>query len=186
MNGRAARHTPGPWAWADDYTLCPVDPDPARSAVHTIISPEGAYGFEANEKDIAGGPGLPSSLEMMTMATNFEAAADKRIKSKVRLQSGGVALEYVDTDDEATIGQMRLFERFQIALPVFWRLRDGQQAVPAWPLTARLKYRVAQGEATFWYELVRPDLVHEAAALTLIAEVRAGLGSVPLRMGSCG
>ena len=37
----------------------------------------------------------------------------------------------------------------------------------------------------FWYDLIRPDLIHERAALALIAKVKAGLGSVPLRMGSC-
>lgn len=41
----SGRHTPGPWAWDGDYTLRPVDPDPDRSAVHTILSPDGPYGF---------------------------------------------------------------------------------------------------------------------------------------------
>lgn len=141
--------------------------------------------LEENEKDIAGGSGFPSSLDMMAMATEFEANAEKRFKSKMRLQSGGVQLEYVNTDDEATIERMRVFERFQIGLPVFWQMRTDQESVPAWPIEARLKYRVQQGSVIFYYQLIRPDIVHEAAALALIDQVRAGLGDVPMRMGGC-
>lgn len=141
--------------------------------------------IESNEKDIAGGEGLPSSLQMMTMATAFEANSEKRFKSKVRLQSGGVALEYVNTDDDATIEQMKLFEKFQIGVPVFWSLRVKDEPVRAWPITARLKYKAAAGAVQFWYDLIRPDLIHELAALEMIEKVRAGLGPVPLRMGSC-
>jgi uncharacterized protein YfdQ (DUF2303 family) len=141
--------------------------------------------IESNEKDIAGGEGLPSSLQMMTMATAFEANSEKRFKSKVRLQSGGVALEYVNTDDDATIEQMKLFEKFQIGIPVFWSLRKADEAVQAWPITARLKYKAASGAVQFWYDLIRPDLIHERAALQMIEKVRAGLGPVPLRMGAC-
>lgn len=141
--------------------------------------------LEANAKDIAAGEGFPSSLDMMKMATAFEANADSRFKSKIRTASGGVELEYVDTDDEATIARMRLFERFQLGLPVFWSLREPGEPVQAWPLEARLKYRVAQGVVRFHYELIRPDLVHELAALSLIKLIRDGLGTVPLRMGAC-
>ena len=79
----------------------------------------------------------------------------------------------------------RLFERFQIGLPVFWSIHADGASVPAWPLEARLKYRVQQGAVIFYYQLIRPDIVHEAAALALIDQVRAGLGDVPVRMGSC-
>lgn len=142
--------------------------------------------LESNEKDIAGdGVKFPTSIEMMSMAVAFEANADKRFKSKVRLQSGGVAMEYVNTDDEATVERMKLFERFQLGLPVFWEVRQPDEPVPAWPVEARLKYRVQQGSLFFWYSLIRPDIVHERAALAMIERIREGLGNIPLRMGSC-
>ena len=37
-------HTPGPWVW-QGCTLRPADPDPARSAVHSILERDGGYGF---------------------------------------------------------------------------------------------------------------------------------------------
>lgn len=38
-------HTPGPWAWTGN-TLHPVNRDPARGAVHTILTDYGPYWFE--------------------------------------------------------------------------------------------------------------------------------------------
>lgn len=37
-------YTPGPWQWVGSILL-PVDPDPERSAVYTILSREGGCGF---------------------------------------------------------------------------------------------------------------------------------------------
>ena len=38
----------------------------------------------------------------------------------------------------------------------------------AYPVLARLKYRQNSGAVKFWYELIRPDLVYQTAALKLI------------------
>lgn len=134
--------------------------------------------IERNELDIATQEGYPTSLQMLQLATEFEANSDKRIKSVARLQGGGVRLEYVDDDHPETLAQMKLFERFQIGIPVFW-------AGPAYRIDARLKYRHGKGTVAFWYDLIRPDRVHEAAAKEVIEAVRAGIGAVPLLMGSC-
>lgn len=134
--------------------------------------------IERNELDIATQEGYPTSLQMLQLATEFEANSDKRIKSVARLQGGGVRLEYIDDDHPETLAQMKLFERFQIGIPVFW-------AGPAYRIDARLKYRHGGGKVAFWYDLIRPDRVHEAAARELIEHVRQGIGSVPLLMGSC-
>lgn len=46
MGQQAAAHTPGPWAWDDDLrALRPANPDPDRSAVHTILVNDGTFGF---------------------------------------------------------------------------------------------------------------------------------------------
>jgi|GEM_PF-700536 len=141
--------------------------------------------IEQNEQDVIALDGSPSSLQMMKMATEFEARQDQRIKSAMRLQSGGIKLEFVASDDTATIEAMSVFERFTIGVPVFWSTPKPEQKTPAYPVRARLRYRVNQGAVTFWYELIRPDLVHQAASLALIARVREGIGGTPLVMGSC-
>jgi uncharacterized protein YfdQ (DUF2303 family) len=135
--------------------------------------------IEDNADDIAAGEGLPSSIQMLEMALNFEASQDKRVKSTVRLQSGGVELEYVNTDDAETVMKMRMFERFQLGIPVF---RDDKSG---FAVLAKLRYRVSSGKVTFWYELRRPDKVHKVAAEDLIKRVGEGIGPmVPLLMGT--
>jgi uncharacterized protein YfdQ (DUF2303 family) len=143
--------------------------------------------LENNEKDVAGGDGsgFPSSLDILTMATNFEAHADKSYKSKLNLQSGGVTLEFVDTDKPETVERMKVFNKFQIGIPVFWALHKADEPVPAWPIVARLKYRPSNGKVVFWYELVRADVVFELAATALLDKVKEGLGDIPVRLGSC-
>lgn len=141
--------------------------------------------LESNEKDIAARDGFPNSADIMKMATAFEANADKRFKSKVRLQSGGVQMEYVNTDDEETVEKMRVFEKFLIGVPVFWTMPKADVPIQAWPIVARLKYAVKTGVVEFWYDLIRPDQVHEQAALAMIEQIRAGIGEVPLRLGTC-
>lgn len=138
--------------------------------------------LERHEPDISTQEGYPTSLQMLGMATDFEANSEKRVKSVVRLQGGGVRLDYVDDDNDATLTQMRAFDKFQIGIPVFW-------AGPAYRIDARLKYRHGAGKVKFWYELIRPDRIHEAAAREMIERVRAAVGSeaypVPMFMGSC-
>lgn len=134
--------------------------------------------IERHETDIATQDGYPTSLQMLALATEFEANSEKRLKTTVRLQGGGVRLDFVDDDDAATLAQMRVFERFQIGIPVFW-------AGPGYRIDARLKYRQTNGKVSFWYELIRPDRVHEAAAKELIDRVRTGIDSQPLLMGNC-
>ena len=123
--------------------------------------------------------GLPTSLEMLRMATEFVANEERTLKSTARLQSGGVRLTYIADPDAGTTETMSMFEKFAIGIPVF-------QGGSAWGLTARLKYRINSGAVKFRYELVRADRVHEGAARELIDVIRGGLKTVPLLMGHCG
>lgn len=140
--------------------------------------------LETNEQDIVSLEGFPTSLQMMTMATEFEARQDMRIKSMVKLQSGGVRMEYIVDPDTGTTEQMKLFDKFSLGIPVFWT-PPGSETVAAYPITARLRYRLASGKVVFWFDLVRADLVHEKAAHALLAAIRAELGDTPLLLGVC-
>jgi len=133
--------------------------------------------IEANADDIAAASGMPTSLQMLSMATEFQANEERVLKSSVKLQSGGVRLTYIADPDTGTTESMQMFERFAIGIPVF---HDGS----AWSITARLKYRMSAGKVSFFYELLRPDRVHQGAAKELIDQVRSLIG-VPVLMGRC-
>lgn len=133
--------------------------------------------IEKNIADIATVEGLPSGSAMLEMALAFEAVQDSRVKSHIRLQNGGAKFEFVGDDDAATVQRMELFGKFAVGLPVFW---GGDR----YRVDAKLRYSTRDAKVRFWYELVRPDKVHEAAARELITKVGAELGeAVPLLMG---
>lgn len=136
---------------------------------------EFACWIEDNMGDIATADGFPSGTAMLTMATNLEIAQDSMIKSAIRLQSGGVRMEYVDDSNAETVKSMEVFSRFALGLPVFW-------GGAAYMLEARLKYQLKAGRVDFWYELNRPDKVLEDAAKTLTATIQGQTG-LPLFHG---
>lgn len=135
--------------------------------------------IQDHQEDISASNSLPTSIQMLEMATNFVMNENRSLKSAVRLQSGGVNLTYVADADTNTVEQMKLFEFFGLAIPVF----HGDRLASS--ITARLKYRNNSGKLTFAYELQRADKAHKAAAEDLIKAVREGLGTTPLLMGNC-
>jgi len=125
--------------------------------------------LEDNVKDIASVAGMPSGAQMLAMALDFEAKQEVIIKSSTRLQSGTVAFSYVDKEDDATVKRMEVFQRFTLGLAPFF---NGA----AYQLAARLKYKHNSGKLSFWYELVRPDLVLQDATSDLIKTIKEQTG----------
>ncbi len=126
--------------------------------------------LEENLPDIAGVPGFPSGTEILQMALAFEANSDKKFRSKINLQSGGVQFEYTEDETKETRTKMLVFERFTIGVPVF----DG--STNAYPVEARLKYREKTGDLSFWYELIRADRVFKSAVADELAAIKEGTG----------
>lgn len=114
--------------------------------------------------DIASVPGLPTGADMLKLATDFEVRQEMSIKSAVRLQDGGVRLNYIADSDTGTVSQLEVFNRFAIGIPVYW-------GCDRYQLEAKLRYRAKEGKVAFWFELVRPHRVAEAAANYLIGQL---------------
>ncbi|SAI59050.1 Uncharacterized conserved protein [Bordetella ansorpii] len=132
--------------------------------------------IDDNLKDIADVEGHPTGAMMLQMAINMEITQDKKIRASTRVQSGGVSIEYVENDNAETAARMEAFDRFTLGIPAFWRGL-------AYQLDARLRYRVREGKLTIWYDLVRPDLVIDAAVDAMAEQATKETG-VPLVFGS--
>jgi uncharacterized protein YfdQ (DUF2303 family) len=137
----------------------------------SMTQAEFATFIEDNLADVISAEGMPTGSEMLQMALAFERTADKRLKSKVNLQSGGVRFEYVDDDNADTRTSMQVFSRFTIGIPVF----EGASA--AYQLEARLKYRDNSGKLTFWFELIRSDRAFRQAVADELAAITAATGT---------
>lgn len=142
--------------------------------------------LEDNLGDINPGEesGLPSAGDMLKMAVAFEAVQDMRVKSHARLQDGGIRLEFADAADDTTATKMEAFARFRIVVPVFY---GGAR----FPMIAKLRFNARKATPEFWFDLVRPDLTHQAASLHLIEQLRQGLqgeafngAALPVFMGA--
>lgn len=126
--------------------------------------------IEDNLQDIASVEGMPTGADMLAMALGFEKTAEKRLKSRINLQSGGTRFEYVDDEDKDTRTSMQVFERFTIGIPVF----DGSAS--GYPVEARLKYREKDGRVNFWFELIRPDRVFKSAVAEELDRIQEATG----------
>lgn len=126
--------------------------------------------LEDNLPDVAAVDGMPSGADILQMALGLELNADKRLRSKINLQTGGLHFEFVDDEDKDTRTKMQFFERFTLGLPVF------EGSTNAYPLEARLKYREKDGKVTFWYELIRPDRVFKTAVADELGRIKEATG----------
>lgn len=126
--------------------------------------------LEDNQGDVRSVNGSPSGADILAMAQAFEINADKRVKSHINLQSGGVRFEFVEDETKDTRTSMEVFRRFTLALPVFGGGND------AYPVEARLKYRDNGGKVSFWYELIRPDRAFKTAVQSSIDQIKEATG----------
>ncbi|MCK6435996.1 DUF2303 family protein [Rivihabitans pingtungensis] len=131
--------------------------------------------IEQNLGDIVAVDGMPDGSAMLAMATNMEINMDNRLKSTVRLQSGGQELVFVDREDENTQQRMKLFEKFSLGLNPFFEgsrslTEDGKPVI--YRVDVRLRYRQENNKVAFWYELIRPDKVLKAATEAEIAAIK--------------
>lgn len=132
--------------------------------------------IEDNMADIATVDGRPSGSDMLAMALTLEITQEAAFRSAVRLQSGGVKLSYVAQEDDATLKTMQVFDRFALGLAPF-------EGGPSYRVDAKLRYRLQGSVCSFWYELVRPDLVVRDAVREIVTTVHEET-ELPVLMGA--
>lgn len=132
--------------------------------------------LEDQQTDIVSEEGYPSSAEMMQMAQNFSAKQEMLFSKSINQSNGSVEMVLTQKEDGVTTEKMRVFERFCIGIPVFYR-------GDAFKIYARLRYRHPEGKLVFWYDLVRPDLAFESAVQNTIDKVKGALPDTPIFLG---
>lgn len=113
----------------------------------------------------------PAGADLLQLALNFEAAQTGHFIAAQRLQDGSHNLAW--KADNNSSGTVKLPEQIALSIPVF-------ENEPPRQLTARLRYRVAEGKLAIWFELVRPHKVLEAAFLETWQRIRTEAGAVIL------
>lgn len=113
--------------------------------------------IENNSPDIV----TPDGATMLEVARDLSAKSDVDFGSVIRMANGSVQFKYSEqVKGSFGAGNLDVPERFIIAIPV----HVGGERVK---ITARLRYRIASGKLTFWYDLLRAEEVERQAFLAV-------------------
>ncbi len=108
----------------------------------------------------------PAGATLVELARNFEAAKDVTFQSSQRASDGSITFAYNETVKENVRGAtMKVPAEFVLGLAPF-------EGSPKYQVTARLRYRIADGgKLTLWYDLLRVQDVLDAAFNDVLADV---------------
>jgi uncharacterized protein YfdQ (DUF2303 family) len=104
---------------------------------------------EARIRDIA----EPAGAALLELVQTFSDRRDVAFSSAVNLANGAVQLAYADGDVKGNANVPRVFK---LGIAPF-------EGDPLYVLEARLRYRIAAGKLSIWYELDEPERLIEAS-----------------------
>ena len=100
----------------------------------------------------------PVGAEMLEIVTSLKTNSNVKFTSSKRLSDGQTQFEYFEKVDGSAgeKGQLKIPEEFELGIHIF---KGGD----AYLVKAKFRFRISQGELTMWYDLIRPNKVHDAA-----------------------
>jgi uncharacterized protein YfdQ (DUF2303 family) len=117
----------------------------------------------------------PPGADLLEMAQTFEANTKVAFRSENRLKNGQRQLVWEETIEAKAgqKGQLVVPETLTLALVPF----EGMEAVQ---ITARLRFRIREGELKIGYKLDHPEQVERDCFAQILAVVQSGTGITPL------
>lgn len=162
------------WLSADGVTMSQGDfAEFIEEHLPELSSPTLAQSAEA-DRDYQTTIATPS--DMLTLSRGLEVVVGSKVKNSQRLQSGEGEILF-ETDHRDAAGKpLKVPGMFMINVPVF----EGGDAVS---FQVRLRYRVKEGNVTWAFKLLRPDLYIDGAVTGAFERVRAET-TLPLYLGT--
>lgn len=115
----------------------------------------------------------PAGADLLQIINTIEVDGKVEFRSAQKLASGSVRLSFMN-EQKAKSGELEVPSEFILMLPVF-------EEEPAVTVTARLRYRLAAGEFSLWFELINPHRVIRDALAQVMARISTGCAVIPLR-----
>ncbi len=141
--------------------------------------PGGQARFAEHIEDLAHTVVDPDAATMLELARTFDAKRNVNFRSGVKLESGDVQLTYEE------ITKAHAGEKGELEIPSAFTIRIAPfLGVPAADISARLRWRITDGDLSIGYALLRPDRVRRDIISTLIGEMRGKLEDIPMFMGT--
>lgn len=167
-----------------DYRIvydCPLSPEWVtwqQKNKATMSQADFAQFIEDNLPDIVSPPGskMPDGARMLEVSRTLQAKKKVAFASGIRLSNGETQFAYEEKVDgtAGAKGQFMVPEAFVIGVPVF-------EGGPSYAVTARLRYRIADGGAlAMWFDLERPHKIVEDAVAELNKAIEAATARTTL------
>lgn len=121
--------------------------------------------IESNAIDIV----QPAAAEMIQVALTLQAKKKVNFNSGVRLDNGQVQLGYHEQvqGTAGPKGELQIPEKFTLALRIF-------QGGEKYSVECHLRYRINDGQLTFFYQIIRPERLLEDAFDLVKKQVKEG------------
>jgi uncharacterized protein YfdQ (DUF2303 family) len=161
-----------------------------RATLNVRHSPEwnlwnAAHGKTMNQKqfaefieDNAADIKSPTAQDLYAMALTFEAVKSGNFNSAIRLESGSISVGF----KEDTVGAAKNLKGDRIDIPRdFEVLLAVYQGGQKGSVTARLRYRVEEGNLSLCFHLMQRDQIKRAAFESMIEKVEADAATKVLR-----
>jgi uncharacterized protein YfdQ (DUF2303 family) len=142
---------------------------------HAMSQEKFARFIEDNLPDIAS----PTGAELLELVKQLEVRNDVRWTGKVNLVDGARQLFYEEKIEGAGKGDLKIPETFTLGIAPF-------EGVAPYELTARLRYRVVNGNLLMWVDLHRPHKVVDDAFAGIVGNVEVALADMRLVHGKVG
>lgn len=112
----------------------------------------------------------PSGAEMLEIASSLQVHNKVNFRQATRLDNGETQFTYEENIEgkAGAKGQLKIPQTITLGLRLF-------EGGPGYSLEARFRYSIKDGALAMWYELVRPERVHEAAVLDVMEQVKTGM-----------
>lgn len=104
--------------------------------------------------------------DMVQLSRKLQVNIASKVRNDQTLSSGEVSIVYEEVHQDGAGQPLKIPTLFTIAIPVFY-------AGELYRIAARLRYRVRDGVISWFYQLVRPDLVFDDAFNGIVEKVKS-------------
>lgn len=112
----------------------------------------------------------PTGAEMLEIATSLTVHNKVNFRQAIRLDNGETQFTYEENleGQAGPKGQLKIPQTITLGIRLF-------EGGPGYAVEARFRYSIKDGKLSMWYDLVRPERVHEDAVLNIFQEIQQGM-----------
>lgn len=112
----------------------------------------------------------PTGADMLEIAKSLTVHNKVNFRQAIRLDNGETQFTYEENleGQAGPKGQLKIPQTITLGI----RLFDGG---PGYSVEARFRYSIKEARLSMWYDLVRPERVHEAAVMDIYQAIKDGM-----------